>query len=367
VGGIGSGKTLAGALKAVKALQEGCGDGVVIAPTYPMLRDSTQHTMFEIIEMAGLSCEFNKAEQVAEINGQRVLFRSGDKPERLRGPNLAWAWLDEAALMRPTVFDIVLGRLRVGKPAAWITTTPNGVNWVYDRWMADDPEYELIRARTQDNINLPDEYIADLEAAYSGEFAAQELGGQFVQLEGLIYDEFDPNLHVVDVEPGEDWERYSAIDFGYTNPFVCLWGALDGDGRLYIYDEHYKTRELISYHAVEIKQRGPVRMSVADHDAQDVAELRQAGVNTKPAEKDVLPGIRTVKARLQKHGDGRPRLYIHPRCVNLLREIGMYVWDESPSGATKERPRKENDHAMDALRYLCMAVDNARTPKVWWL
>jgi phage terminase large subunit len=118
---------------------------------------------------------------------------------------------------------------------------------------------------------------------------------------------------------------------------------------------------------VEIKQRGPVRMSVADHDAQDVAELRQAGVNTKPAEKDVLPGIRTVKARLQKHGDGRPRLYIHPRCVNLLREIGMYVWDESPSGATKERPRKENDHAMDALRYLCMAVDNARTPKVWWL
>jgi PBSX family phage terminase large subunit len=359
IAGIGSGKTTIGAIKAILRAQDG--DGVIIAPTYPMLRDATQHTLFGLLREGGLDFSFNKVENEARLFGHRILFRTGDNPDRLRGPNLTWAWIDEAAMQKAAVWDITLGRLRVGKPSAWVTGTPSGFNWVHERWTAEDPQYELINSSTVDNTYLPGEYLADLESSYSGEFAQQELHGQFVAFEGLVYSEFRRGVHVVDGELPDSYQRVRAIDFGYTNPFVALWGAIDEDGRLYIYDEHYQRRELIAHHAEQIKARGPVEWTVADHDAQDNAELRQLDIATTRARKDVLAGIQKVKARMIVQQDGRPRLYIHERCVNLLKEIGMYRWKES---ATKEEPVKENDHAMDALRYMVMQLDGGVTPRI---
>lgn len=359
IAGIGSGKTTIGAVKALLRIHEG--DGMIVAPTYPMLRDATQHTLFGLLNEAGVKYEFNKVENECRILGHRIIFRTGDNPDRLRGPNMTWAWLDEAAMQKPGVWDIILGRLRVGKPSAWITGTPAGYNWVHQRWTAGDEQYQLINASTADNTYLPAEYIADLEASYSGEFAAQELRGQFVAFEGLIYTEFDRGLHVRDFEVGEGWQRIRSIDFGYTNPFVCLWGAVDHDGRLYVWDEHYRRRALMSEHAEAIRARGPVDLSVADHDAQDVAELREHDIDSSRAKKDVMLGIQKVKARFEPQADGKPRLFIHGRCVNLLKEIGAYRWREN---AAKEEPVKENDHAMDALRYMVMALDGGSAPRI---
>lgn len=357
VAGIGSGKTIAGAIRSMIYAQHG--DGMILAPTYPMLRDATQHTFFEILDESGIPYEFNKGDQEAILFGNRVLFRSADHPERLRGTNLTWCWLDEGAMMRAATFDIVLGRLRVGDRTAFTTTTPAGFNWVYDLSLRGSDEYEFIRARTQDNRYLPQDYIDDLEAAYTGEFAAQELEGRFVAFEGLIYSEFREQVHIRESDPSG--YRVSAIDFGYTNPFVVLWGSVDEDGRLHIYDEHYLRRELIEHHAEQIKARGDCQWYVADHDAQDVAELRKLDIMTTPARKSVLSGIQKVMSRLIVQPDGRPRLTVHPRCVNLLKEIGTYRWKER---STKEEPVKENDHAMDALRYMVMQLDGGTEPRV---
>lgn len=359
VAGIGSGKTTIGAVKAILRAQDG--DGVIIAPTYPMLRDATQHTLFTLLRAAGIEYTFNKVENEARLFDHRILFRTGDNPDRLRGPNLTWAWVDEAAMQKPAVWDITLGRLRVGKPSAWITGTPAGFNWVHERWTAGDPQYELINASTADNVHLPSEYLRDLEASYSGEFAQQELHGQFVAFEGLVYSEFRRGVHTFNHEPPKDWIRVAAIDFGFTNPFVVLWGAVDEDGRLWVWDEHYKRQELMEYHAAQILSRGPVDWYVADHDAQDNAELRRWDISTIRAKKEVVAGIQKVKARLIVQQDERPRLMIHERCVNLLKEIGMYRWKE---GGPKEEPVKENDHAMDALRYMVMQLDGAVAPRV---
>ncbi len=357
IAGLGSGKTTVGAIKSLLMAQHG--DGMVVAPTYPMLRDATQHTLFGLLREAGVEFAFNKNEQEGHIGGHRVLFRTGDNPDRLRGPNLTWAWVDEPAMQKPAVWDIILGRLRVGKPSAWITGTPSGFNWVYERWTGDDKNYELINASTLENVHLPAEYIADLEASYSGEFAQQELHGQFVAFEGLIYNEFRRGVHTFTHDIPEDWARVRAIDFGYTNPFVALWGAIDEDGRLYIYDEHYQRRELIEHHADQILSRGPVEWTVADHDAQDNAELRRYDITTIKAKKDVLSGIQKVKGRLIVQQDGKPRLYIHERCTNLLKELGIYRWKDG-----KEEPVKESDHAMDALRYMVMQLDGAIAPSI---
>jgi len=353
VGGLGSGKPMAGAIRSYR--YAALSDGLVVAPTFPMLRDSTQYTFFELLDKGGVPYTFNKADQEADLFGHRVLFRTAEHADRLRGPNLGWAWLDEAALMRRRVWDVVLGRLRVGDPSAWATTTPAGFNWVYDLWQTPGDQYELHTASTRENRYLPKGYVHDLEDAYSGEFAAQEIDGQFVAFEGLVYSEYRDAIHLIEDDPSERWHRVRSIDFGFTNPFVCLWGAIDEDGRLYVYDEHYERKTLIRDHAAAINARGgKYDWTVSDHDAQDAAELAQHGVLTVNARKDVTIGLQRVKARMKVKEDGRPRLYIHDRCVNLRRELGMYRW----RGDNREEPVKENDHAMDALRYMVMGIDS---------
>ena len=369
VGGIGSGKTFVGCLKSLE--RSISGDGMVVAPTYPMLRDVTQRTFFELLDTTDIPYTFNKADGRLEINGNVVLFRSADNPERLRGPNLTWFYVDEAALCREKVWDILIGRLRVGDTSGWITTTPKGFDWIYKRWLDDELSgYELINAHTTENTHLPDDYVRDLEASYTGEFAKQELEGGFVSFEGLVYPEFSHEAHVVrPFTIPEDWQRVRAIDYGYTNPFVCLFAAIDPDGRIVVYDEHYQSKKLLDHHADMIKARGDeATWTVADHDAQENAEMRRHGVQTIRAQKDVLTGIQKVTARLVAAGDGRPRLQVTSNCKNLIHEFGLYQWQPSRDGRNdKEEPVKENDHAMDALRYMVMQLDNSKQPRVWRL
>jgi phage terminase large subunit len=138
-----------------------------------------------------------------------------------------------------------------------------------------------------------------------------------------------------------------------------LWGAVDHDGRLYIYDEHYKANTLIADHANAInKRKGSFDWTVADHDAQERAELHDCGIPTMAADKDVEHGIQKVAERLVIQPDGFPRLMIFGTCGNLISEFGLYQWEEQKEGrAQKEVPHKENDHAEDCLRYIIMQLD----------
>jgi phage terminase large subunit len=121
-------------------------------------------------------------------------------------------------------------------------------------------------------------------------------------------------------------------------------------------------------HASAVKNRpGDYAWTVSDHDAQDNAELRAEGINTKNAKKDVILGLQKVKARMKVQGDGYPRLFICKRCKNVIREFGSYRWPETrATGNDKEEPMKENDHAMDAIRYMVMEIDrgSGRAPAV---
>jgi predicted phage terminase large subunit-like protein len=152
-----------------------------------MLKDVVLPTFREIAK-DGIDT-LNKADLYADMtNGNRVLFRSADKPERLRGMNLGWCWVDEAALIDEETWDILLGRLRLTPGRAWLTTTPKGHNWVYRRFVGDPgEEHETVRASTRDNPHLPDDYIQSLEEQYTETFRRQELGGEFVQSEGALW------------------------------------------------------------------------------------------------------------------------------------------------------------------------------------
>ena len=212
-----------------------------------------------------------------------------------------------------------------------------------------------------DNPVLDPEYVENLKRSTPpGMWYDRRIKGLWVSAEGLIYEEWNPEIHVVEpFEIPEEWPRFRSIDLGYNNPFVCLWGAQDSDGRLYIYDEHYYDHKLIKWHSDRIKQRKEsVRWTVRDHDAQEGAELEANGIITRKAVKDVDAGIQKVALRLRVQGDGRPTLGVFRTCDNLRREMGRYRWQERKSDKPiKEEPLKVDDHACDALRYMVMKLD----------
>lgn len=321
--------------------------GLVVAPTYPMLRDATLRTFHEIAGDA--VAEFNRSEMIATIRGGgEILFRSADNPDRLRGPNIDFAHIDEGAMCSPGTWEIIIGRLRAHGAAGpcWITTTPNGRNWLYNR----RADMRIFRARTADNPYLAPEFIQSLNNAYSGEFARQELEGEFISLEGLVYPMFRTSTHV-QRRPDSDFTRWAlAMDEGYTNPAVILLIGIDGDERLHIAREFYERGKLQKDVVAQAQEWAgkykPEHVAVDAAAAGLIADLRDAGIAAQPRKGRVLDGITAVQAVLKVQGDGKPRLTVAPECTNVINEFESYVWREG-----KDEPAKENDHAMDALRY----------------
>jgi hypothetical protein len=162
---------------------------VVVAPTYPMLRDATLATFLDLSRQAGVLVGFNKQEMVAKLSGGRtILFRSADDPDKLRGPNLGWFWLDEAALMKPLAWLVMIGRLRLAPGRAWVTTTPRGKDWLYREFTQGSDRYAMVKASSRSNEWLPNDFVESLEHSYSDLFRRQEVEGEFVddQADALI-------------------------------------------------------------------------------------------------------------------------------------------------------------------------------------
>lgn len=183
-GGIGAGKTFAGAIEIVN--QPNNTLGIVVAPTYPMLKDSTLRTFLELYESSGLITSFNRTDMTMTLKGNRtILWRSADKPDKLRGPNAGWAWMDEGFFCDESAYSVLLGRLRRQPGRLWITSTPNGKgNWGYR--LVQGGNITVIRASTRSNQFNPEFYIQTLMNSYSAEMAAQELEGEFVDTAGAL-------------------------------------------------------------------------------------------------------------------------------------------------------------------------------------
>ena len=207
--------------------------------------------------------------------------------------------------------------------------------------------------------------------------------GRWVNAEGTVY-EFDDAIHLMDQFPiPPSWRRIRVIDFGYTNPFVCQWWTIDGDGRMYLYREMYMSKRTVSAHSIDIvnlSEHERILETIADHDAEDRATLEENGVTTTAAEKAITTGIQAVQDRLLKAGDGKPRLFIlrdalverdevlaeARKPVNTHQEFSVYMWPKAADGKPlKETPIDADNHGMDCIRYAVAHIDggaNAAQP-----
>lgn len=278
-------------------------------------------------------------------------------------------------------------RLRLGDESTqhgWITSTPQGHNWVYDLFGIDqwgkrvnpDPDYAIYQAETSENYKgLSKGFIRSVYNRFAGAFADQELRGKFVGLQGLVYgDVYNPDIHVVqhwtDVEKGiTGRELYNpslpvdlAWDFGYPRPEAVLAIQQDAFGNVYIVDEVYHLKTLTEVIAAEVKEREwfpRVRDCLCDSARPDgIKRLQELKIPARPAEKGrIQDGIKLVRETFSLNPQTQqPRLLISSRCENLLTELKKYRWKDrkSESNEWKEDPIDEYNHALDAFRYWVM-------------
>ena len=185
-------------------------------------------------------------------------------------------------------------------------------------------------------------------------------------LENAVFNQFDPDIHVKPVSYDPTLPLYRAIDFGFVNPFVCLWIQIDGEGKVRVIDEYVKSRMRIVEHATELKARTPCAeqqvagtfCDPAGSGRNDVTgtsaikELTALGIRVRYRYSSILDGIEQIRAHLHA-GDGSHRLVIDPSCRELIKAMQCYHYPETGSANQSELPKKDgvHDHAIDALRY----------------
>jgi predicted phage terminase large subunit-like protein len=197
VGGRGAGKSWVGAYDLLRRAKPGR-LYLVGAPTYPMLRDASWRSLLSLAVQLRCLKKSNQSEPSLTLgNGAEIIGRSADNPERFRGPNLSGLWLDEASQAEKAAFDIGVACLREGGDMGWFsaTFTPRGrQHWSYQVFGQTDaegrplrPNTALFKARTRDNPFLPHEFYETVKQQYSSALTAQELEGEFTDLEGALF------------------------------------------------------------------------------------------------------------------------------------------------------------------------------------
>ncbi len=377
VGGIGSGKTVCGSARAIAASQGYIGSeriqtpnlGIVTAPTYSMLRDVTVRTFLEMA--GGLVSSYNKSESHAVLrNGSEVLFRSTDNPEHLRGPSISWWYGDEAALYTPMAWKIMHGRLRQygGHGWSWITTTPKGRNWIWQRFVQKARAgYKLFQVSTLQNPFLSKQFVRELMEDYDGDFAEQELYGKFVAFEGLIYSEFDRAIHAPagfhQMKPLTFKTVVAGVDWGWTNPGVITVFGVDGDDRMWgLHEEYQRQRRIEEWAnvALELRNTYGIKQFFCDpSEPKYIQAFQEKGCKAEAANNEVNAGIQRVKNRLVVRPDGKPRIVFSPGFAWTFSEFEQYQWrSAAKTGGFADEPMKANDHTMDTIRYAVAGVDD---------
>jgi phage terminase large subunit-like protein len=291
-------------------------------------------------------------------NGGRIVSLSVDAGrEKFQGASVKFIWCDEEPSSE--VFEECLLRTVDTQGTVLITATPlKGLSFMYDFFVDSPPSgFERYAISGLDNPYISSGKLRRAVSHLSEASQNARLFGMFTSQSGLVYPEFDRAIHTCKpFEIPKHWKRDLAIDFGVRNPFCCLWIAHDEDKDiLYVYREYFKTEKTTLENGrmiIALGAKDPdLRWIVADPESKDGRLLlsRELGLHTKPAPKHigVMETINQVKDRL-KVIDGVSGLVVFNNCKELIKEFRKYKWSKSKG---KDKPEKQWDHGLDALRY----------------
>lgn len=277
--------------------------------------------------------------------------------ELIQGRTLAGVLLDEVALMPRSFVEQATGRCSVDGSRMWFNCNPGPpTHWFYEEWVKKAAERNALHLHftMEDNPGLSEKIRARYEGMYTGVFYRRYILGEWCVAEGLVYDFGEENI--VDEIP-EGGEYYISVDYGTMNPFSAGLWSLAGARAVRVAEYYYSGRATMAQRTDEeycdevIRLAGdrPIRQVIVDPSAASfIAALRKRGFTVVKANNDVMDGIRRVSEFLRAGN-----IKIARGCRDAIAEFGLYRWDEKK---TEDTVIKENDHAMDEIRYFANTI-----------
>lgn len=384
-GAIRSGKTISMSLSFV-LLAMSTFDGQNFAMCGKTIGSFRRNVLFWLLLMLrsrGYQCEDNRADNLIVIRRgdvENYFYIFGGKDERsqdlIQGITLAGVFFDEVALMPESFVNQATGRCSVDGSKYWFNCNPDGpYHWFKQNWIDKRAEKKLLYLHftMDDNLSLSERIKERYRNMYSGVFFQRYILGLWCMAEGIIYDMFDLEKHVHPImefcNKLIDSKRYVSVDYGTQNATVFLLWNKGADGVWYCIREYYysgrekgkqKTDSEYADDFCDWLEETKIRAVIADPSAASfIAELRKRGYKVIKAKNDVADGIRMVGTMLNQG-----RINFSDSCVNTVKEFGSYIWDEKAAARGEDKPIKEHDHAMDAVRYFVYTIIGNKVAKM---
>lgn len=315
------------------------------------------------------------SDNTAWIFGEKCYCLGAEKVtqvSKIRGASIKYCYGDEVADWSQEVFELLKSRLDKAYSCFDGTYNPQGPNHWLKVFLDSKADIFSQTYTIDDNPFLPEAFVENLKREYRGTvFYDRYILGQWALAEGLIYPMFGES-NIVDEEPPAG-RYYISVDYGTLNPFSAgLWCVTDREAvrtREYYYSgrdtQQSKTDEEYYADLEQLAGDFPIETVVIDPSAASFIETirRHGRFSVRKAKNDVVNGIVTT-SRYLKNGE----IKIHSSCKDAIREFGLYRWDDK---AQEDKPIKENDHAMDEIRYMAetvlrykFAVDDGARPRL---
>jgi len=326
-----------------------------IAPTYQQARDIAWQTLVK--ELKPIIKKVNESRLELTVNNlvkgtSLIQLRGWEAIETLRGQHFDFIVIDEVAMMRNFNInweEVIRPTLTDTRGEVMFISTPKGFNHFYDLYnqQDEDPDFKSFHYTSYDNPYIPKDEIDKAKAQLTDDRFAQEYLADFRKTQGLVYKEFNREKDVTKEKPSETIDKILGIDFGYTNPASIISIEIDSDSHYWIQEEWYKTKQTTDQIAEQANLYKSTKVYADSAEPDRIEILKKAGLNVRQVSKDIVAGVDHVR-ELFKQG----RIHISPDCKNLIHELETYRYpDKKPEKNEEEKPIKENDHALDALRY----------------
>ncbi len=369
-GAVRSGKTTCMSISFVAWAFYGFDDTsfALCGKTITSLRRNIVTTLIPCLSELGFFCKEKHSQNLIEItfgNKTNRFYLFGGKDEGsaslIQGMTLGGVLFDEVALMPRSFVEQALARCSLKNSKFWFNCNPeNPMHWFFEEWIrkANEKNCLYLHFLMKDNPSLSKKVISRYEKLYSGAFYERFVLGKWVAVDGLVYPEAANGKYIMK-PPVQSFEKYYvSCDYGTVNPTSFgLWGL--HENVWFRFDEFYYsskaqgrqlTDEEYYTNLVDFTRGLTVEAVIVDPSAASFIECvnRHGKFTVKKARNDVTDGIRKVQGALR---DGK--IVISPVCKSAIKEFSLYRWDENSS---KDTPRKENDHAMDEIRYFVSTV-----------
>lgn len=360
-GAVRSGKTYISLWRFLSELIDGPdGEYCMISRTYDSFKRNLLPTLTKMI---GTDAKYYYGKRELSIWGKTVHVVGADDERaeaKIRGPTFMGAYVDEATIIPESVFKMLISRCAMKGARIFATTNPDSpFHWLKKDFLDGNPDVRSWVFTLDDNPQLSPDDREYLKRQHKGLWYQRFIEGKWVQAEGAIFDTFDPSIHVIEFAPGLPEYYILGIDYGTTNPcsFVLIGINRNKFPNYWVEDVYYydskihhrqKTDTEYSEDLVRFIKDRPVKAIYIDPSAASFKlELSKHGIqNLYDAENEVIDGIRLVSKFLNNG-----TLKICRNCEHLIKEIQSYTWDAKSQKTGVDKPSKENDHSVDALRY----------------